>query len=478
MLRTVLLPAIIALFSVVPALAVAQSEIAGRVEFVTGDAKFVDASQQVRRPAPGERLRATDSIVTGNDGEVHLDMEDGGYLAVRPNTWLMVEGYRARGDKDDRAIFKLLRGTFRSFTGWIAKVAPRNYLTRTITATIGVRGTDHEPLFLPEGSDIGEPGTYDKVNEGATFIENASGRIDVLPNTAGFAPLTPGGKIRLLEKIPDFFRTPPNENLLAGRHKLVQERLQERLDARRRLNNSSSRNEEPTREMQEAPADGTPGIQDAPASSLGTGVPGVPAAAIAPVVPAVPAAAVAPGIPAVPASAVVPAVPVISPSAVVPSVPATPTAAAPKVPAASPATTAPGVPSASSAAPASKAPLAAPVAAAPGVPAASPTAVAPGSKEKSSSAVAPSATDRPRSVSGKPRGVPDGGRPAVEQARPAVVPQPDSNDREKLLNERRKKQQKDHQEQYDRERELARQRDLEQERDAEREAIKRSREQR
>ncbi len=273
MLRNYLLPIVIVLLSALPVEAAGPLETAGRVDFVTGDAWLIDASQQIRRAVRGDRLRATDSIITARDGEVHLDMEDSGYLAVRPNSLLKVEDYRAHGDKDDRVIIRLLKGTFRSFTGWVPKVTLDGYRTRTITATIGVRGTDHEPLFIPEGSDIGEPGTYDKVNEGATFIDHASGRIEVLPNTAGFAPLSAGAKARLLERVPDFFRPSPNENLLAGRHKLVQDRLQERLDARRRLNNPRTQEGEPKTEspseMQEAPAEpnGTRGIQDAPASS-------------------------------------------------------------------------------------------------------------------------------------------------------------------------------------------------------------------
>ena len=412
MLRNYLLPIVIVLLSALPVEAAGPLETAGRVDFVTGDAWLIDASQQIRRAVRGDRLRATDSIITARDGEVHLDMEDGGYLAVRPNSLLKVEDYRAHGDKDDRVIIRLLKGTFRSFTGWVPKVTLDGYRTRTITATIGVRGTDHEPLFIPEGSDIGEPGTYDKVNEGATFIDHASGRIEVLPNTAGFAPLSAGAKARLLERVPDFFRPSPNENLLAGRHKLVQDRLQERLDARRRLNNPRTQEGEPKTEspseMQEAPAEpnGTRGIQDAPASST---VPSIPAA---------PAAAVVPSAPVAPASAVVPSIPATSPAAVVPSLPA-----------------------------------------------ASPTAVV------------PNTSGRPRSARGRPRGVPEGGQSPVDGAPPKAVPPP-ANDREKVYNERRKKQQEDRKEQYERDREVERERDPDRERDADRAAAKRSKEQR
>ena len=483
MLRNYLLPMIIVLLCALPVEAAGPLETAGRVEFVTGDAWFIDASRQIHRALRGDRLRATDTIITANDGEVHLNMEDGGYLAVRPNSLLKVEAYRAHGDKDDSVILNLLKGTFRSFTGWIPKITPNGYQTKTITATIGVRGTDHEPLFLAEGSDVGEAGTYDKVNEGATFIDHASGRIEVLPNTAGFAPLAADAKARLLERVPDFFRPSANENLLAGRHKLVQDRLQERLDARRRLIKSPTGEGEPSAppsEMEKAPTspDGPRGIQDTdtPASST---LPGVePASAVVPSSTAAPASVVVPSAAAVPASAVVRSITAAPASAAVPSAAATPASAvvrsitaAPASAAAPSATAAP----ASAAVPSAKATPAAAVV--PSIPAASPSAVVPGKNEAPPPAVAPNTSGRPRSAAGRPRGVPDRNQSTDERARPIGV-LPDANEREKLVNERRKKQQEDHQDQYERDRELERERDSERARDADRAAAKRSKEQR
>ena len=72
MARNFLLSALILLFAALSAQAAGPPEIAGRVEFVIGDARFIDAWEQVRRPMQGDRLRASDTIVTGADGEVHL----------------------------------------------------------------------------------------------------------------------------------------------------------------------------------------------------------------------------------------------------------------------------------------------------------------------------------------------------------------------------------------------------------------------
>ena len=372
----------------------------------------------------------TETVSTGADGEVHLDMEDGGYMAVRANTLLKVEEYRARGDDSDRGVINLVKGTLRSFTGWIARLGPRAYLTRTVTATIGIRGTDHEPLFIPEGSGPGEPGTYDKVTEGATFIEHASGVVEVTPGTAGFAPLAAGAKARLLERIPDFFRPSANEHLLAGRHKLVQERLQEKLDARRRLNQSKPPESEPSSELQETPLepDTAPGTREAPGPANLPNIPLVPPAVSAPGVPATAPAAV-PGVPGAPSATAVPGVSPASPSTTVPGVPATPASStAPTVPKPPSSAVVPNVP---------KAP-ARPSAVVPAGPKATPS-------EGRPSRAAPAAG---RSESGA-------GRPPAENVKPPV------EDRTKVYNERRRQQQEDRRGQFERDRDLGRKRDSE-----------------
>ncbi len=458
----------VVLLSILSVQAADLPALAGTVEFVTGKAWFLDAAGKRRPAVRGERLRSSDTVLTGADGEVHLDMDDGGYLAVRPNTQIKVEQYRARGDKDDRVFLNLLKGTFRSFTGWVPKVAPDNYQVRTLTATIGVRGTDHEPLFLPEGSGIGEAGTYDKVNEGATIIDHASGRVDVMPNTAGFAPLSPEGKARLLERIPEFFQPTPNEGLLEGRHQKVQEKLKEKLESRQRLNRSQTREGEPNSnaasEMQETPTDGAPGLKEAPASTL------------PPIAPAVPAAGAGGGAAAAIPSAAAPA----AATSFSPAVPAVPNVAAPaaaaaaSVPVPSPASAIPAVPVGTSnsssvpaavAAPAAKS-LSAPDAVAPATSAAKPAA-------------APASTDR-RPAAGRPRGVQDQERPAAADSQPAkaATPAPATSDRERVYNDRRKKQQQDREGLYESDRNSDRDRDLDKERNAERDAIRRSREQR
>jgi hypothetical protein len=203
------------------------------VDFVEGAVTVQDRARIARSVRRTDRVFEGETIVTGRDGEVHLAMEDGGYIAVRPNSNLSVVSYQANGTSDDKSVLSLLSGTFRSITGWIGKQNPRNYRVHTPTATIGVRGTDHEPLVIPEGSRDGEPGTYDKVNAGRSVIESRHGRVEVAPNQAAFAPLRGRPQPRLLTQIPAVFRPTRNEERLRDRHADVQRNVDRLREVRR-----------------------------------------------------------------------------------------------------------------------------------------------------------------------------------------------------------------------------------------------------
>lgn len=212
----------------------AAPNLAGKVELVEGDVKVYDKAKKPRHVVVGDSILEGEGIVTGRDGELHIDMEDGGLIAVRPNTRMSIAAYRAEGDDQDKGIFSLLQGTFRSVTGWIGKFNPRSYQVRTPTATIGVRGTDHEPLVIPEGSREGEPGSYDKVNAGGTFIQTRHGSIDVKPDQAGFAPLRGRPLPRLLPQVPALFKATRHEAAIAARHEAVRKVIDQRRDERRK----------------------------------------------------------------------------------------------------------------------------------------------------------------------------------------------------------------------------------------------------
>jgi hypothetical protein len=215
---------------------------AGTVSLVEGDVSFLDAHQQVRRPNLGDPVYEGDNIVTGGDGEVHLDMQDGGYIGVRPGTKMRIVNFKAEGGADDGFLLNLLEGSFRAVTGWITRSSGRRAEVQTPTVTIGIRGTDYEPLVIPEGSKSGEPGTYNRVNIGETEMRTSQGSIIVRPNQAGFVPHRGALQPRLLARVPAYFKPTRNEKRFEGLHQRIHQNLEEKrkqrvkqIEQRRRL---------------------------------------------------------------------------------------------------------------------------------------------------------------------------------------------------------------------------------------------------
>ncbi len=195
-----------------PAAVAAQ---AGSVIFVSGEAQIIGGDGKARNAAKGDAVNEGDTLVTGRVGALHLRMADDGYIAMRPDTRMIVQNFNWNGKEDgaERSVMSLVRGGFRAITGVIGKRNKGNYLVHTPTATMGIRGTDHEPHYIappaPGETPIGEPGAYNKVNVGAVYITNATGTIELGPKEAGFASAVPGRAPQRLITLPGFMRNAP-----------------------------------------------------------------------------------------------------------------------------------------------------------------------------------------------------------------------------------------------------------------------------
>ena len=163
------------------------AELFASVDAISGSAFLSDKTGKSGAISAGQKIYAGQTIDTAADGEVHLVTEDGGIIALRPDTTFRVDQYRAEGGSGDRIFMSLLRGAMRSITGWIGKHNTSAYRITTPTATLGIRGTDHEATVIDKtGGD--EPGTYDTVNEGATFLKTPQGETEVTPGKFAFVP--------------------------------------------------------------------------------------------------------------------------------------------------------------------------------------------------------------------------------------------------------------------------------------------------
>ncbi len=201
------------------ALSISAAELAGIVERMQGSAQIISLGSQKNLLVKSEVLQG-DQITTANDAEILLRMTDGTVLAIRPNTNLVVSEYHfdQNDSNNDHFIMKLLKGGLRTVTGAIGKKNPQKVRFNTPTATIGIRGTDFEVAVLDQTQNNAEAGTYNKVFQGATFLENNQGkRVEVGTNQAAFSPvnlLQTAQQFGLLKQVPNVFFNGTYDNLL------------------------------------------------------------------------------------------------------------------------------------------------------------------------------------------------------------------------------------------------------------------------
>jgi hypothetical protein len=283
-------------------------QLAGNVILAQG---AVEARRdgKMRQLAQGDAVCAGETIVTSQSGIVQMRMADNAVIAVRPDTQLKIENYVYSGTSKDNSLLALLRGTARFITGKIGKAYPQNDLINTPTATIGVRGTDHEATVILPSDQSGNPsGTYDKVNSGITFIRTAKGEIDIHPNQVGFAAITDELPI-LLKDIPVF------EHAESSRQK--EDTLFQEGNTTGELGESSKADHspEPAGEIndREYPATAAPSIEP-PEIRHGIDLPETPSIPEMPSIPespAIPEIPTIPEMPSIPESPSVPETPVI-----------------------------------------------------------------------------------------------------------------------------------------------------------------------
>ncbi len=248
---------------------VVGAELFATVDALEGEAYVLDASGKSTLLKLGQEIHTGESIDTRQDGEVHLVTLDGGMLALRPNTLLRVDAYKAEQTDDDKVYMSLLKGALRSITGWIGKARSDAYRLKTPTATIGVRGTDHETLELEHAADGHEAGTYHRVIQGATVMRTEKDDLEVKAGEAGFLSRVVGAKPRLLLAVPALFterrlrlehRVPERRDMLKGVVEQLPEVRAERM--KQILREAGQKGREGVQERREAGQERREGVQE------------------------------------------------------------------------------------------------------------------------------------------------------------------------------------------------------------------------
>jgi len=176
---------------------------------------LADGANGRRALTLGDTVMVGERLSAGANAEAVLKTRDAGLIAIRPGAEFTALQFSADGRPTDSSNIQLFKGALRIISGWIGKLNRKGSVVSTPTATVGIRGTDHEPYVLlgdDEDSARFKPGTYDKVNQGGTTLQAAGQSVDIDPGEVGFAR-GPGGSRALmtlrfpvlLDKVPDFY---------------------------------------------------------------------------------------------------------------------------------------------------------------------------------------------------------------------------------------------------------------------------------
>src|SRR6266446_233230 len=157
----------------------AQGTEAGRFLSVVGDVRVGREGAPQRTAQRAAEFYEGESIVTAAGALAQLRMTDGALMSVRGDTEIKLERFSYAGEQDRNASFlmSVFKGGLRTITGVIGRQNRERYRITTATVTIGVRGTDFEIVHVPlqAGSREVPAGTYDRVFEGVTSMENRAG---------------------------------------------------------------------------------------------------------------------------------------------------------------------------------------------------------------------------------------------------------------------------------------------------------------
>jgi hypothetical protein len=167
----------------------AQAAVAGQVQFTNGKVQITTVTGVTKPLQKGDTINEGDAVITALASSAQIKMKDGGFVAVRPETHMKFDKFVFNGKQDgsELSYFSLIKGGFRAVTGLIGQTHKQNYKITTTTATIGIRGTDHETFVVPEGNALALAGAYSKVNVGETTMTTNRGTINVLPNQMGYS---------------------------------------------------------------------------------------------------------------------------------------------------------------------------------------------------------------------------------------------------------------------------------------------------
>lgn len=182
----------------------------GTITHLSGQVTVQKADGQQVAAVSGSKVGKGDSLLTGTSGYARLEMTDGGEMVLRPNSQIKVDEYRFDKEKpkEDSFVFNVLKGGLRTVTGLIGKRGNKDaYELKTMTTTVGIRGTQFDLRVCQASCGALADGTYLAVRFGAVQTSNAQGSLAVAAGQVAHVP--PQSPPVMLPRDPGVGFTPP-----------------------------------------------------------------------------------------------------------------------------------------------------------------------------------------------------------------------------------------------------------------------------
>ncbi len=128
----------------------------------------------------GMTLKVKDKIITEKKSRVQVILKDNTVVTIGPESTFIFDVYKFAGKDNSEVKMHIDRGFFRSVTGKIGKLAPERFKVKTVSATIGIRGTDFSALVSEKNEIIScYKGSIHVLYENSDFMIDAGSALDV-----------------------------------------------------------------------------------------------------------------------------------------------------------------------------------------------------------------------------------------------------------------------------------------------------------
>jgi len=118
----------------------------------------------------GMEIHQGDRVSTSKNSRMQVILKDQTVITIGANSSFDFKEYLFDESTNSKLTFKVNRGYFRSLTGKIGKIAPQRFKIKTISATIGVRGTDFDGNITEQKETI-------KCHSGAIWVKFDKGGV-------------------------------------------------------------------------------------------------------------------------------------------------------------------------------------------------------------------------------------------------------------------------------------------------------------